>query len=300
MSAPSALERVVNAVKHGDSQILKWLVLTFVFSTVLVTVSRSVGHPKGFIRRFASGYVSDIDAQQKSMFQTPQGAKIGWTQVAVIFVLLGIYGVLPEGFLLLIALGVAIFPPVSIKWQIKKRRDRIDDQAHGFALSLANALKATASIGDAMKGATDVTAVPLKQELQTCLRQVGVGSTMEEALLALSARVQSTSLDVVVSALLIGRQTGGDLPRILEGTAASLRDLKRLEALTDKTTRSAKQSLAVSATVTAGIAIMLPRMFPGFLDPLRDTVKGQLYAGQMIAVYLLALYLGYRFTRKNI
>ena len=300
MSLPSALGRVVNAAKHGDSQILKWLVLTFVFSTVLVTVSRSVGHPKGFIRRFASGYVSDIDAAQKSMFQAPQGAKIGWTQVAIIFALLGIYGVVPEGFLLLIALGIAVFPPISIRWQIKKRRDRIDDQAHGFALSLANALKATASIGDAMKGATDVTAVPLKQELQTCLRQVGVGSTMEEALLALSARVQSTSLDVVVSALLIGRQTGGDLPRILEGTAASLRDLKRLEALTDKTTRSAKQSLGVSAAVTAGIALMLPRMCPGFLDPLRDTVKGQLYAGQMIAVYLLALYLGYRFTRKNI
>ena len=155
MSLPSALGRVVNAAKHGDSQILKWLVLTFVFSTVLVTVSRSVGHPKGFIRRFASGYVSDIDAAQKSMFQAPQGAKIGWTQVAIIFALLGIYGVVPEGFLLLIALGIAVFPPISIRWQIKKRRDRIDDQAHGFALSLANALKATASIGDAMKGATD-------------------------------------------------------------------------------------------------------------------------------------------------
>jgi tight adherence protein B len=297
---PSALARVTNAVKHGDSQLLKWVVLGFIFTTAFVSVWRSVGHPKGIVRRFASGYVSNIDAQQKSMFQTPQGVKIGWTQLTIIFVLLGIYGVVPEGFLLLIGLGVAVIPPLSIRWEIKKRRDRIDDQAHGFALSLANALKATASIGDAMKGATDVTAVPLKQELQTCLRQVGVGSTMEEALLALSARVQSTSLDVVVSALLIGRQTGGDLPRILEGTAASLRDLKRLEALTDKTTRSAKQSLGVSATVTAGIAIMLPRMFPGFLDPLRDTIKGQLYAGQMIAVYLLALYLGYRFTRKNI
>ena len=80
----------------------------------------------------------------------------------------------------------------------------------------------------------------------------------------------------------------------------AVRDLKRLEGLTDKVTRSAKQSLAVSAAVTAGIAIMLPRMFPGFLDPLRNTIKGQIYAGQMIAVYLLALYLGYRFTRKSI
>jgi len=290
----------LSKLPYGDSQLLKWFVLSFIFTTVSVGVFRSVADPKGSIRRFASEYVARIDAAQKSMFQNPTGAKIGWTQVAIIFVIFCIYGVVPADILLFVALGVALFPPISIAWAFKKRRAKIDDQAHGFALALANALKATASIGDAMKGATDVTASPLKQELQTTLRQVGVGSTMEEALLALSARVQSVALDVVVSALLIGRQTGGDLPRILEGTAGSLRELKRLEGHTEKVTRSAKQSLGVSAAVTAGIALMLPRMFPGFLDPLKYTVKGQIYAGQMIAVYLLALYLGWRFTRKSI
>ena len=301
MSSPwQTVHHVVSAVRTGDSQVLKQLVLAFVFTTIAFMVYRSIEDPRGAIRRFAAGYVAKIDVQQKSMFQNPTGAKIGWTQVAIIFVLAAVYGVLPADILILVAVGVAIGPPLAIRSQLAKRRAKIDDQAHGFALALANALKATASIGDAMRGATDVTAAPLKQELQTVLRQVGVGSTMEEALLALSTRVQSTALDVVVSALLIGRQTGGDLPRILEGTASSLRDLKRLEGLTDKVTRSAKQSLGVSAAVTAGIAIMLPRMFPGFLDPLRTTLKGQIYAGQMIAVYLLAIYLGYRFTRKSI
>jgi len=299
-TAWNAIQHVVEAVRTGDSQVLKQLVLAFVFTSIAFTVYRSIEDPKGAIRRFSAGYVAKLDAQQKAMFQSPTGTKIGWTQVAIIFVLVAVYGVVPEGFLFVIALGVAVAPPISIRRQLVARRNRIDDQSHGFALALANALKATASIGDAMRGATDVTGAPLKQELQVVLRQVGVGSTMEEALLALSTRVQSTALDVVVSALLIGRQTGGDLPRILEGTASSLRDLKRLEGLTDKVTRSAKQSLAVSAAVTAGIAIMLPRMFPGFLDPLKDTIKGQIYAGQMILVYMLALYLGYRFTRKSI
>jgi len=297
---PQALGRTISAVRNGDSQVLKQLVLAFVFTSIAIAVYRSIEDPKGAIRRFAAGYVAKIDAQQKSMFQNPTGTKIGWTQVGIIFVLFAVYGVLPEELFLLVALGVAIGPPIAIRRELIARRAKIDEQSHGFALALANALKATASIGDAMRGATDVTAAPLKQELQTVLRQVGVGSTMEEALLALSTRVQSTALDVVVSALLIGRQTGGDLPRILEGTASSLRDLKRLEGLTEKVTRSAKQSLAVSATVTGGIAIMLPRMFPGFLDPLKNTLKGQIYAGQMLAVYLLAIYLGYRFTRKSI
>ena len=295
-----AASALFTAVRNGDAVVLKQVALAFVFTTIALAVYRSIDDPKGAIRRFSAGYVARIDAQQKSMFQNPTGTKTGWTQVGIIFVLLAVYGVIPEDLLLLVALGVAIGPPIAIRRQMIARRAKIDDQSPGFALALANALKATASIGDAMRGATDVTAAPLKQELQTVLRQVGVGSTMEEALLALSTRVQSTALDVVVSALLIGRQTGGDLPRILEGTAVSLRDLKRLEGLTDKVTRSAKQSLGVSAAVTGGIAIMLPRMFPGFLDPLRNTLKGQIYAGQMLAVYLLAIYLGYRFTRKSI
>jgi integrase len=44
----------------------------------------------------------------------------------------------------------------------------------------------------------------------------------------------------------------------------------------------------------------LPQIFPGFLDPLRTTLKGQVYTAQMIVVFLVALYLGYRFTRKSI
>jgi len=146
----------------------------------------------------------------------------------------------------------------------------------------------------------DVTAKPLKEELETALKQVRVGSTMEEALLAMTARAQSTSLDVVVSALLIGRQTGGDLPRILEGTASSLRELKRLEEMTEKVTTGARQSLLIAAGITACLALLLPRVVPGFFDPLRDTVKGQIVVAQCALMYFTALYLGYRFTRMDI
>jgi len=284
---------------HGAA-IHKWFALCLLFVTLGFAVYRSVDDPKGALRRFSTNYVARIDAQQKAMFQKPRGLSTGWMQLAAVFGLVALYGVVPAWPLPVAALLAAVVPPVMVRVQFAQRRAKIDDQANGFALALANSLKATASIGDALHGATDVTSSPLQQELRTVLQQVGIGSTLEEALLALSTRVQSPALDVVVSALLIGRQTGGDLPRILEGVAASLRDLKRLEHLTEKVTRGAKLSLGISGSITIGIAVMLPQMFPGFLDPLRDTVKGQLYAVQMSIVYVAALYLGYRFTRKSI
>lgn len=306
MSAPlETLRDLASAVVVAASRAVstpahRVVALAVVFAVVAAGVYRSIHHPRGVIRRSATRYVARLDAQQRAMFLPPSGATIAWVQLSAAAALLTLYGLTGLELLLAVVALVIVAPPVHVAIQVAQRRARIDEQANGFALALANALKATSSIGDALKGATDVTAKPLQDELATVLRQVRVGSTIEEALLLLSARVQSNALDVVVSALLIGRQTGGDLPRILEGTAASLRDLKRLENLTDKVTRSAKQSLGISATVTAGIAIGLPQLFPGFLEPLRTTVKGQVYAGQMILVYLLALYLGYRFTRKSI
>jgi tight adherence protein B len=297
-SAAGAVSRLTHL--RVTTGLQKAVLITFVVVATFFLVERAVKNPRGMIRRLVASYVANLDAQQRWMFRPETGAKTAWLQGAGVLAILLVYGIRPISAFLFLAVLVLIVPPLLVRRQVAARRARIDEQAHGFALALANALKATASIGDALKSAADVTAKPLQDELKTMLRQIHVGSTLEEALLALSTRVQSSALDVVVSALLIGRQTGGDLPRILESTAASLRELKRLENHTDKVTRSAKQSLAVSALVTLGLAVALPQLFPGFLEPLRNTVKGQLYAVQMAFVYIFALYLGHRFTRKSI
>jgi tight adherence protein B len=234
------------------------------------------------------------------MFKPARGEQIAWLQGCGAMAFAALYGFLPYWPLIVAAILVLISPPIIITVAVARRRKQIDDQTHGFALALSNALKTTASIGDALWVTVTVSANPLKEEVETALKQVRIGSTLEEALLAMSARAGAPALDVVVSALLIGRQMGGDLPRILDGTAASLRELKRLEELTARVTASAKQSLTVAAMLVAGLAFTLPRFMPGFFDPLRDTVKGQVVAAQCAVVYLLALYLGYRFTRTDI
>lgn len=285
---------------NASSAVHKYGAIAFIFFTLAFAVARSAGRPRGALRRMATNYVATLDLQHRAMFLPEAGAKIAWIQLIVFLLALAMYGLLNLEWLPVLSILALIVPPTIVQWKLNARRAAIDEQANGFCLALSNALKATSSIGDALRGAQDVTAKPLKDEISTALQQVRIGSTLEEALLAMSARVQSMSLDAVVSALLVGRQTGGDLPRILETTASSLRDLKRLEKLTDKVVRGAKQSLGVSAMITAGLAIALPRMFPGFFDAFRTSVKGQFWAAQLICLYLFALYLGFRFTRKSI
>jgi tight adherence protein B len=279
---------------------MKFGALALIWLGVGVFVYTSCTHPRGLLRRLGSAYAAGLDRTFRAMFMPARGEQIAWLQLSVALALIALASITQRNELFGAAALAAVLPPLSVQLKVKKRRARIDAQAHGFALALANTLKTTASVGDAVRLTLDVTPQPIKGEIDTALREVRVGSTLEEALLATAARAGAPALDVVVSALLIGQKTGGDLPRILEGTASSLRELKRLEELTERVTSSAKQSLAVAASITAGLAIMLPRVMPGFFEPLRHTVKGQLIAAQCAAVYAFAVFLGWKFTRKSI
>lgn len=263
-------------------------------------VFASASNPRSLVSRLATTYAARIDVDLRSMFMRPRGARIGWTQLTALTASVFLYALTRVEAFVALAIAIAIVPPVVVTVLAKRRRAKLDDQAHAYALVLANTLKTTANLGDAVRFSLEVTSKPMYEEIDVALREVRVGSTLEEALLAAASRARSPALDVVVSALLIGQRTGGDLPRILEGTAASLRELKRLEEFTDRVTRSSKQSLAVAACITGGLAIMLPRVMPGFFDPLTTTTKGQLLAAQCALVYLFALVLGWRFTRKSI
>lgn len=279
---------------------LKLCGLTLLWVGVAWLLFATTSNPRSLPSRLAVAYTGGIDADLRSMFTRPRGAELGWMQVAAITTSVLAFGLTHAPAFLGLGAAIAIGPRLAITIMARRRRAKLDDQAHGYALVLANTLKTTANLGDAIRFSVEVTAEPMRQEIETALREVRVGSTLEESLLAASARARSSALDVVVSALLIGQRTGGDLPRILEGTAASLRELKRLEELTDRVTRSAKQSVVVAACITGGLALMLPRVMPGFFDPLTSSTKGQLLAAQCAGVYVLALVLGWRFTRKSI
>jgi tight adherence protein B len=279
---------------------MKLLGLGLAWAGTAGIVYLSTVHPRGLLRRMASDYVAGLDADFRAMFLPQRGAALAWLQVLVVVSCVAVHAVKPAPAFLTAAFLAAGLPRAIVTRLVQRRRARIDEQANGFSLALSNSLRTTASVGEALRFTAEVTAKPLREEIETALREIHVGSTVEEALLATAGRSCSPALDVVVSALLIGQKTGGDLPRILEGTAGSLRELKRLEEHTDKVLRGAKISLAMTTGLTAVLAGVMARFVPGFFDPLLRTTHGRVILIQCAAAYLFALYLGWRFTRKSI
>jgi tight adherence protein B len=137
---------------------------------------------------------------------------------------------------------------------------------------------------------------PLGQELRALFNEQNLGASLERSFLSFSKRVPIPDVRFFCSAVLLQRQTGGNLSEILNRLSHIIRERFRLKG----------QVKAVSAhgRLTATILTVLPLATlggllltsPGYLDPLIKTSTGR----KIVAVGIVAQILGNFFIRKII
>jgi tight adherence protein B len=208
-------------------------------------------------------------------------------------VLLLLAGSLSRSPALLMAALLAPLAPYAVLGRLQRARVRkLETRLDQFLLSLANALRASPNIPRALASVQPIAPAPFDRELERLLREMRVGSTLEQAFQSLSERVRSFQLDAALSALLIGRQVGGNVSVILEASAASLREMARLEGVLRAKTAEGRVQATVLALFPALLVFSFNSVKPGYFKPLTETSGGlvvlALAVGAWIASVLLA------------
>lgn len=252
----------------------KWIGLPLFIIALALATFAIVNDPAGLPRRYWGRYVAFLGRQLRRMFIFSPPETIAYAQLAGVFLCfaLGLLADLPVWWLF--AAGVIVLPALQIERMRQKRIEAIEEQIDGFILALANALKSTPSIGDAFKSVATIIPEPLRQEVELANKEMRVGSTLDQALLLMASRVGSRQLDTALSAVLVGRQVGGNLPKILDTIANSLREMKRLEGVVRTKTAEGKMQLWVLAIFPFGLVFMINAVSPGYFSPLTESVIG--------------------------
>jgi tight adherence protein B len=255
-------------------RLLKYGGLALVFVGLLIGFALVIADAEGLPRRLWARYVVFLERKLRLMFIWTPGAHIAGGQAGAIALLaaLGVLVDLPYWY----AFGVlvAVGPAVVIERQRRQRVEQIEQQLDGFLLALANALKATPSLGDAFTSVQRLIPPPLQQEVELAVKEMRVGSTLDQAMLFMAGRIGSRQVDSALSALLIGRQIGGNLPKILDTTASSLREMARLEGVVRTKTAEGKAQLWVLAIFPAVLMIAFNAVKDGYFDPLTQSLTG--------------------------
>lgn len=233
-----------------------------------------VNDPAGLPRRYWGRYIAFLGRQLRRMFIFSPPETIAYAQIAGVFLCFALDVLIDLPVWWLFAAGIVVIPPLYIEQLRKKRIEAIDEQIDTFMLALANALKATPSIGDAFKTIAIIVPNPLKQEIELAVKEMRVGSTLDQALLLMASRVGSRQLDTALSAILVGRQVGGNLPKILDTISASLREMKRLEGVVRTKTAEGKMQLWVLACFPFVLMFLINAVSAGYFSPLTESLVG--------------------------
>jgi tight adherence protein B len=260
-------------------------------AAVFLAVLASLLDQQGPLARGFRRYAGYLDALLRGLFLPATGAKLASWQIGAVLGAVALVLLLELDFWYVWVGGALAGPTIYLERKKRQRRQELEKQLDAFVLALANALKSIPSVNAAFQSVAETSSSPIKEEIELCIREMRIGCTLDEALLHMAARVGSQRLDSVLAAVILGRQIGGNLPRVLESTASSIREISRLEGVLRTKTSEAKMQLYVIGAAPFVLVLALSQMSPGYFDPLQQSPLGYAIGMGAIGSWLLALYL---------
>jgi tight adherence protein B len=165
--------------------------------------------------------------------------------------------------------------------------------ARALADALAGGHSIRGSIGEAARGLTGAAGT----ELARAGEALALGEATEVVLDRLRRRAPSGAYETMVAAMLLQREAGGDLSRLLRDLAENLEEALRLEGDARTATAQARFTGLVVAGLPVGAAALAELASPGYL---RDLLRAPLSAwllGCALAFQLVAMGLINRLAR---
>lgn len=200
----------------------------------------------------------------------------------------------PDRHLLLVvlfALGLSV-PRVSITYRISQRQNAFALQLGDSLNLMSNSLKAGYSFLQAMEMVAREMNPPISGEFAQVVREVSLGATVEEALENLGNRVQNDDLKLVLLAINIQRQVGGNLSEIFDKVSATIRERLRIKGEIKTLTAQGRLSSIIILLLPPALALFMSVANPQYMQLLFKHPLGQLMlligiAGQVLGILLI-------------
>lgn len=161
--------------------------------------------------------------------------------------------------------------------RIRRRRKKFTNQLGDMLTMVANALRAGFSFMQAFELIAREMDAPMGREVQLVVNEVNLGNTLESALDNMQRRVASPDFELVVTAVLIQRQVGGDLASILDTISETIAERVRMRREVMTLTAQGRMSGWVLAAVPFALSIVIYVVNPGYLKPLLESDIGHMF-----------------------
>jgi tight adherence protein B len=169
-----------------------------------------------------------------------------------------------------LAAGVAVglLPWLYVAHQRRRRLARFEVQLPEALDLMLRALRSGHSFASALQMVGQEMANPVAAEFSTVHDEVNFGVAMEQALTNLTARVPLTDLRYFVVAVLIQRDSGGNLTEVLGNLSRLIRERLKLRSKVKVMSADGRLSAWILTLMPFALAALMNTFNPGFMAPL--------------------------------
>jgi tight adherence protein B len=177
-------------------------------------------------------------------------------------------------------------PYAKLRFQRSRRMKALNDALPATIDLMARALRAGHSMSSAIEVIAEQSAEPLASEFQQVAQQQKLGMPFRDAVLQLTDRIPSKDLHFVVTAILVQKETGGDLTEILDRTVEIIRERLRIEGEIKTYTAQGRLTGWILSGLPIVMLIVINMVNPGYSQVLFQDPLGQklLYAAGTLII----------------
>ena len=174
-----------------------------------------------------------------------------------------IFGSLLSG--LALAILMNLVPGILLRRSASRRQIKFEGQLVDVLVLINGAVRTGFSLLQAMEVVEREMQPPASEEFRRVHTEVSLGLSLSDALTNLSARMQNQDLDLVITAVKIHNQVGGNLSTMLEAVTETVRERDRLFREARVLTTQQRYTSYLISLLPVAIGLLLFMLNPGYM-----------------------------------
>jgi len=182
----------------------------------------------------------------------------------------------------------------------RKRIAKIEQQLPDAIDLMARALKAGHAFSGALQMVAEEGPEPIAEEFSVTFDEINYGIALQEALMSLSLRIPITDLRYFVIAVLIQRESGGNLSELLENISSLIRARLKLLGTIRVLSAEGRLSAWILSCLPFALAAVINLVNPGFLSVLFTDSIGPTLIGGALTMMVVGIFIMSRIIKIRV
>jgi tight adherence protein B len=208
---------------------------------------------------FLDGYKKSIQKQLNRAHVLLKAEEYITICVTLFILLAAVAYMLSKSILYSVALGIIgwLLPMYIVKAKTKNRIKYFNSQLSDAIALISNSLKAGYSFFQAVDVVSTEMTGPIAEEFGLLQKEINFGASTEKALENLVSRVGSDDLELMITAVLIQRQVGGNLAMVLDNISTTIRERIKIKGEMKTLTAQGRMSGLIISILPVAIGFII-------------------------------------------